>query len=113
MICAHQTFRWDSTAEPDFDVVAQYYSVPSLSGRNALFMPDVADTPGLRCADFCENWNHPNMHGHVLMADLVINFIMYAAQQGSYVAPSRAEPEPDLYTVSLRSTARLKTTHRR
>lgn len=69
-ILNHGTF-WD-TAEDELEVLLNYYQVPSLSWRNAMFKSMAAEEEGFSYEQMYCDSVHPNTLGHRYLSDIVI-----------------------------------------
>ena len=63
------------TARNYYQRLAEYYRLPHISARGALWRSDRDNTPGLRFEDFGADWNHPNAYGHTLLAEMVEHYL--------------------------------------
>ena len=61
------------TSEDEIDVIAKYYSLPSVSFRNTFFQAVTQKMPGFRAEDFMSDKTHPNALGSQYLAYTVIS----------------------------------------
>lgn len=66
------------TARNYYQRLAEYYRLPHVSARGALWRSDRENTPGMRFEDFAADWNHPNAYGHTLIAEMVEHYFVVA-----------------------------------
>lgn len=79
-----QTTSFTSNAEYLHLPAAQFYDVPVLSAKQALFGPTPALRPdtGLKIEDlFLPDLHHPNERGHELLADILVSYLEREACQ--------------------------------
>lgn len=64
-------------AEDQYGVLAQYYGLPWLSYRNAVWHGLMQDLPGYRRYEMfpAEDERHPTALGHKYMADIAVNLV--------------------------------------
>ncbi|GBF91596.1 hypothetical protein Rsub_04336 [Raphidocelis subcapitata] len=69
-----------STPEDTYGNLAQYYDIPTISYRDALWQLGDNNLRGMAWSDFlADDRLHPNDRGHRLMADMVIYLVQQAA----------------------------------
>ena len=77
--CSRATAAATAAVEDHYNVLAQYYSLPALSLRDAMWhqSPDLSKTPDY----MLEDQRHPNVLGHHYMADLAVGLIQHTIEQ--------------------------------
>ncbi|KAF8057926.1 hypothetical protein HT031_005872 [Scenedesmus sp. PABB004] len=84
------------TSEDHYGVLAQYYGLPWLSVRAAVWQGLMAGWPGFGVADFFlageAEQRHPNERGHAYMADLAITLLQQAYADMMLGPPGGDEP---------------------
>ncbi len=81
-----------ATLEDEIDVIAKYYSLPSLSFRNTFYRAVAEQLPGFRWEDFVPDQTHPNALGSQYLAYTVISFFE-AFLAGSPLLAAPLQPE--------------------
>ena len=86
-------------------IATEYYRLPSVSMRNALFQLMARDAQGFKETEVMYNFAHPSALGHRYLGDLVIAFLQDAAAEatvgksaaGSTNVGHRAKLPPPLF----------------
>lgn len=91
-------------AEDHYGVLAQYYSLPWLSYRNAVWHGLMADVPGFRRSQIFppDEERHPTPLGHRYIADMTIHLLQTAFLDGLLTPLGALEPRLMQVCVVLR-----------
>eukprot|EP00884_Botryococcus_braunii_P008548 jgi/Botrbrau1/17695/Bobra.0166s0119.1 len=74
----HFNYSFWNVAEDQFDTMAKYYGLSSISFRNAYYHQIMTAANGFNLTDFLCDHVHPNILGHRYFADLIIGHLQHS-----------------------------------